>query len=48
MYKSVKTRLELNECAVFLDLNYFAFDNLSNLVVFIDNAPRLRLILLET
>ena len=48
MKQCVYAGLQLYECAVVLDLYYFAFDNLSNLIVFVDHAPWLWLILLET
>ena len=48
VYQSVESRLQFYECAVFLDLNDFAFDDLSDFVLLVDDAPWLRRILLET
>ena len=48
--ESVKSRSDLYECAVFLDLNYLACDLLAYLVLLVDDAPgfMLRILTLMT
>ena len=48
MNQSVKTRFQFDECTIFLDLYDLTFDDLSNFVLFIDNSPRFRSVLLES
>ena len=47
VYESVETCLEFYECAVILDLNYLALENIAYLILLAYECPWLRLSLLE-